>query len=300
MSLFHTLRTAFLNLNDDHFKILRIIERNLKKYEVVPLEVIERESKLDEQSIEKLVRKLNFYKLVWSPKGKEKGCLLNYNGLDLLALKNLVKKNIIESIGKPLGVGKEADVYEALSPKGEKLAVKFFRIGRTSFRSYGKKRPTFYPIHSYLYASINAAEKESEALRILHPRGIDVPEPVARERHIVVTKVFRGIEMPSAQYIKNPVKVLAKILDNVIRSYEAGVVHSDLSVYNILITPSEDIIMIDWPQWVKKDHPMARMYLKRDLMNVIKYFKRRWNVKIIPRKYQSFLDEVLREIFNTA
>lgn len=300
MSFFYTLKTAFLNLDEDHFKILRIIERNLKKYEVVPLEIIEKQSKLDKQSVDKLIRKLNFYKLVWFPKGREKGCLLNYNGLDILALKNLVKKNIIESIGKPLGVGKEADVYEGLSSNGKKLAVKFFRIGRTSFRSYGKKRPTLYPTHSHLYASINAAEKEFEALKILYPKGVDVPEPMARERHIVITKIFRGIEIPSAQYIKNPLKVLEKILENVIRSYEVGIVHSDLSVYNILVTPSEDIIMIDWPQWVKKDHPMAKMYLKRDLMNLVRYFKRRWNIKMIPRKYESFLDEFLREIFNTA
>ncbi|MEM3620715.1 MAG: RIO1 family regulatory kinase/ATPase [Nitrososphaerota archaeon] len=300
MSILHLLRTVFTNLNEDHFKILHIIEKNLTKFEVVPLEVIEKQSKLDRPSIEKLLKKLNFYRLVWSPRGREKGCLLNYNGLDLLAIRNLVKRNIVESIGKALGVGKEADVYEALSPKGEKLAVKFFRIGRTSFRGYGKKRPTLYSIHSHLYASINAARNEFEALNLLHPEGVDVPEPIARNRHIVVTRIFAGIEIPSAQYIKNPLKILTKILDNVIKAYEIGVVHSDLSVYNILVKPSEDIIIIDWPQWVKKDHPMAKIYLKRDLTNLIRYFKKRWNIEIIPRKYQSFLDEVLGEMFNTA
>lgn len=299
MSLFYFLRTAFTNLNEDHLRILRIIEKNLRKHEVIPLEVIEKQSKLDKQSIEKLLKKLNFYKLVWSPRGREKGYLLNYNGLDLLALRDLVKKNVIESIGKALGVGKEADVYEALSPNGEELAVKFFRIGRISFKGYGKKRPTLYSIHSHLHASINAAKKEFEALKILHPKGIDVPEPISRNRHTVVTKIFRGIEIPSAQYIKNPLKILTKILDNVIKAYEIGIVHSDLSVYNILVKPSEDIIMIDWPQWVKRDHPMAKIYLKRDLTNLIKYFKNRWNIEIIQRKYQSFLDEVLGEIFNT-
>lgn len=300
MSLFYFLRTAFTNLGEDHFKILGIIEKNIRRYEVVPLEVIEKQSRLDKSSIEKLVKKLNFYKLVWSPRGREKGYLLNYNGMDLLALRDLVRKNIVESIGKALGVGKEADVYEALSPNGERLAVKFFRIGRTSSRRYGMKRPTLHLIHSHLHASKNAAKKEFEALRILYPKGVDVPEPVARNRHIVVTKMFRGIEISSAQYIKNPPKILSEILDNVIKAYEIGVVHSDLSVYNILVTPSEDIIIIDWPQWVKKDHPMARTYLERDLMNLIKYFKKRWNIEIIPRKYQIFLDKVLGEIFNTA
>ncbi len=300
MSLFQVLRNVFRNLDEDHFKILRIIEKNLKKYEIIPIEIIEKQSGLDKSSVEKLLKKLNYYKLVWCPRGKRKGYVLNYNGLDLLALRNLVRRNIIESIGKPLGVGKEADVYEGLSPSGQELAIKFFRIGRTSFRGYEKKRPTLHQYHSYLYASIVAAEKEFEALKILNPKGVSTPEPIARDRHIVVTKIFRGVEIPSAQYIGNPLKILTRILDNIVRAYEVGIVHSDLSVYNILVTPSEDIILIDWPQWIWRDHPMANIYLKRDLTNLIRYFKRRWNIENIPRKYQDFIDEVLKEIFNTA
>lgn len=300
MSLFYALRSVFRNLNEDHFKILRIIEKNLKKYEIIPLKVIEKQSGLDKSSVEKLLRKLNFHKLIWSPTGRQRGYVLNYNGLDLLALRSLVRKNVVESIGKPLGVGKEADVYEALSPNGEELAVKFFRIGRTSFRGYERRRPTLHQFHSYLYASIAAAEKEYEALKILHPKNIAVPEPVARDRHVVITKIFRGVEIPSAHYISNPLKILTKILDNIIKAYEVGIIHSDLSAYNILVTPSQDIILIDWPQWVWRGHPMANIYLRRDLINLIKYFRRRWRAQDIPRKYQSFLDEISREIFNTA
>ncbi|MCS7125987.1 MAG: AarF/UbiB family protein [Aigarchaeota archaeon] len=300
MSLHYLVKTIFKDLEEDHFKILRILEKNMRKYEVVPQEVIVRQSNLDESSIEKLVKKLNLYKLIWSPRGRTKGYILNYNGLDLLALNNLVKKNLVESIGKSLGVGKEADVYEALSPSGENIALKFFRIGRTSFKGYGKKRPSLSLIHSHLHASMEAARREFQALKILHPEGVAVPEPIAREKHIVVTKIFRGVEISSAQFIKDPSKIFSKILDNIIRMYNSGIVHSDLSIYNILVTQSEEIVIIDWPQWVRIDHPMAHVYLSRDLTNLIKYFRRRWRINIIQREYQDFIDKILGETFNTA
>jgi hypothetical protein len=47
----------------------------------------------------------------------------------------LLKKeaNILEAFGKSLGIGKEADVYDALTPRNERVAVKFHRLGRISF-----------------------------------------------------------------------------------------------------------------------------------------------------------------------
>ena len=42
------------------------------------------------------------------------GHTLNYAGYDYLcAIKTLVKAGVIESFGQTLGVGKEADVYDA-------------------------------------------------------------------------------------------------------------------------------------------------------------------------------------------
>jgi len=299
MSLHYYLKNVFRNLNDDHFRIMKAIESNLRRYEVVPLEVIVEASGLGEVSVEKLLNKLHHYKLIWTPRGRQRGFSLNYMGLDLLALKSLVDEDAIESLGKSLGVGKEADVYEALSPRGEKLAVKFFRIGRTSFRGYAKSRTALMTAHTYMLASIQAAGRESQALRILHPRRVAVPKPVARNRHVVVTEIFRGIEVSEAQYLKNPLRVLGEILRNLVKAFQAGVVHSDLSVYNILVTPREEILIIDWPQWVTPSHPMAETYLKRDLRNLFKFFKRKWGIREIPREYGELIEELVGETFNT-
>jgi len=297
-SLIAYVKKVFKKLDDNHFKVLRAIESNLSKFEVVPKDVIFRETGLGQRA-EKLLKKLHEYKLIWAPMGLDRGFCLNYNGLDLLALKALVDRNVIESLGKPLGVGKEADVYDAISPKGERLAVKFFRIGRTSFKRYERHRTALLSAHSYMAASIKSAAREYQALKILYPKGVKVPKPIARNRHVIVTGFFQGIELASAQYLTDPLRILGKILENVKKARDAGVVHSDLSVYNVLVTPEEEILIIDWPQWVSPSHPMAMSYLKRDIAGVIKFFKRKWKILELPGEYLKLIRDLCGENFLT-
>ncbi len=297
-SLIAYVKDVFKKLDDNHFKILRVIESNLSKYEVVPKDVIFKESGLGRRA-EKLLKKLHEYKLIWAPMGIERGFCLNYNGLDLLALKALADRNVIQSLGKSLGVGKEADVYDAVSPKGERLSVKFFRIGRTSFKKYERHRTALLSAHSYIAASTKSAAREYRALRILHPRGVKVPRPIARSRHVVVTEFFRGIEVASAQYLINPLRILVEIIENVKKAYEAGVVHSDLSAYNVLVTPEEEILIIDWPQWVKPSHPMASEYLRRDISGLLKFFERKWKIRELPEEYLRLIQGLCGENFLT-
>lgn len=298
MSLDYYLKHVFKKLDEDHFKVLRIIEANLHRYEVVPIEVIGRMSRLG-QRVEKLLTKLHEYKLIWAPRGLTRGYALNYYGLDVLALKSLVDRNILESLGKPLGVGKEADVYDGLSPDGKRLAVKFFRIGRTSFRGYERTRTALASAHTYMVASIKSAAREFQALKTLHPKGVAVPKPVARDRHVVVTEIFEGVEVAEIQYLEKPSKILCDILRNMLKAYEAGVVHSDLSAYNVLVTPRGEILIIDWPQWVSPRHPMARRFLERDIRNLLKFFRRRWDVRELPGECAGYVEALMGETFNT-
>ncbi|HDD42160.1 MAG TPA: hypothetical protein ENF79_00575, partial [Nitrososphaeria archaeon] len=80
-SLIEYVKEVFKKLDENHFKILRIIERNLSRYEVVPREVILSESGLGQRA-EKLLQKLHEYRLIWAPMGLERGFCINYNGLD--------------------------------------------------------------------------------------------------------------------------------------------------------------------------------------------------------------------------
>ena len=55
----------------------------------------------------------------------------------------------------------------------------------------------------------------------------------------------------------------------------AGLVHADLSEFNILYDEGEPVI-IDMGQSVTLDHPMARKFLERDIANVAHYFKKKY------------------------
>ena len=51
-------------------------------------------------------------KLVHHDNSKYDGYRLTYLGYDYLAIKTLVNKGVISSVGRQIGVGKEADVFE--------------------------------------------------------------------------------------------------------------------------------------------------------------------------------------------
>ncbi len=52
------------------------------------------------------------YKLLHKESKKYEGYRLTYLGYDFLAIHTLVKKGVINSVGRQIGVGKESDVFE--------------------------------------------------------------------------------------------------------------------------------------------------------------------------------------------
>ena len=77
--------------------------------------------------------KLNKLGLTYRTKETYNGHTLNYAGYDCLAINALVKAGVIESFGQTLGVGKEADVYDALSSDGQTNSRKISSIGKNKF-----------------------------------------------------------------------------------------------------------------------------------------------------------------------
>ncbi len=114
---------VFRELESEDFRILNIIESAMSKREFVPIEQIQKYAKLPMDRIEFTLGRLNKLGLIYRIKGAYVGHTLNYAGYDCLAINTLVKAGVIDSFGQSLGVGKEADVYDALSPDGKRIAV---------------------------------------------------------------------------------------------------------------------------------------------------------------------------------
>jgi RIO kinase 2 len=134
---------------------------------------------------------------------------------------------------------------------------------------------------SWLFQSRLAAEKEFQALRLVHFHGVAVPEPISQNRHAIVMGVIEGAELAKWREIEDPAGVLKEILSNVKKAYvDAGVIHADLSEYNVLLKPDMHVLIIDWPQYVTVEHPNAEELLTRDVKNVLDFFSRRFRVKV--------------------
>ena len=272
---------VFRQLESEDFRILNIIESAMSKREFVPIEQIRKYAKLPMDRIEFTLGKLNKLGLIYRVKGAYVGHTLNYAGYDCLAINTLVKAGVIDSFGQSLGVGKEADVYDALSPDGKRIAVKFHRLGRISFRQTRRKRGYIREHSSWLFQSHVSAEKEFQAMQLVYKNGVSVPEPISQNRHVIAMGMIEGAELSKYKEIQRPEKILKEILRNVRKAYlKAHVIHADLSEYNIILKPDGHVLIIDWPQYVMTDHANAAELLERDLKNVLAFFNRKFNVKV--------------------
>ena len=272
---------VFRELENEDFRILQIIETAMSKREFVPVEQIQKYAKLPMDRIQFTLGRLNKLGLIYRSKGSYVGHKLNYAGYDCLAINALLKAGVIESFGQILGVGKEADVYDALTPSGERIAVKFHRLGRISFRQTRRTRGYIREHSSWLFQSHVAAEKEFQALQLVYKVGVAVPKPISHNRHVIAMGMIDGGELSKYKDIGKPTMVLKEILRNVRKAYlKAHVIHGDLSEYNIILKPDGHLLIIDWPQYVTTEHANAEDLLMRDLKNVLTYFSRKFNVDL--------------------
>jgi len=273
---------ALRRLEPEDFRALRAIEQGMNRYEYVPESLILKISNLMQRQMDHRLSRLDEYGLIQRWRGPYTGYSLNTAGYDCLAINALVEAGVLESFGKPLGVGKEADVYDALTPGGERVAAKFHRLGRISFRQTRRVRG-YIAEHrrvSWLHQSRLAAGKEFEALKLVYLHGVAVPKPIQRNRHVVVMGMIEGAELVRYAKIPKAIGVLEGILWNVRKAYrEAEVIHADLSEFNIILKPDWHILIIDWPQYVKRSHPNAEQLLTRDVRNIVRFFRRKHGVK---------------------
>ena len=287
---------VFRQLASEDFRVLSIVEAAMSKREFVPREQIQKYAKVPMDRVDFILNKLSKLGLVYRAKGAYVGYTLNYVGYDCLAINAFVKASVISSFGQTIGVGKEADVYTALTSEGEAVAVKFHRLGRISFRQTRRKRGYLKEHSAWLFQSHLAAEKEFQALQLAYKYGISVPKPLSNNRHVIVMGILEGGELSKWRKITRPERVLKEVLRNVRKAYlKAHVIHGDLSEYNIILKSDMHVLIIDWPQYVLSDHPNGDELLKRDVQNVLTFFNRRFNVET---DFQLACDYVVGKIRN--
>jgi len=271
------LAESFLSLSKEDISLLGAIEIGMRTHEWVPTFVVSRLAGLSASRSEFRLQQLFEKKLVAREAQHYLGYQINFDSYDLLALSDLVRHDLVRSIGELIGVGKEAIVLEA---QGDALlAIKFHRQGRTSFKHVRRLRDHLAdrPKVPWLYAAALAARREFQVMKRLYPL-VSVPRPVAISRHALAMEQIPGPLLHRIA-LEDPEEGLSLILAEVGRALSQGIVHADLSEFNIMIAESGPVI-IDWPQAVDTTHPHAAELLRRDLGNVLRFFQRKYHIEM--------------------
>ncbi len=277
------ISSVFMSLEPRHFRVLTGIEVGMKYHEWVPVEEVSMYTKLEVRQLNYVLKDLGHKGLLKRQTVPYEGYRIYFEGYDLLALNALVKRGSLSAIGEELGVGKESVVYEGLREMvgglgQQPVILKFHREGRTSFKQVKRKREHLDGLQhfSWIYAARLAAKREFEVMQRLYPE-VSVPEPVDHNRNVIVMAIAEGGELSKTRVV-DPEWYLDMILEQVGLAYAKGVVHGDLSEYNIFVS-DEGVTLIDWPQYVEVGDARAAELLERDVGNVLAFFRRKYGVE---------------------
>ncbi|MCK5184952.1 MAG: serine/threonine protein kinase, partial [Candidatus Heimdallarchaeota archaeon] len=210
------------------------------------------------------------------------------------AFRALSERDTIIAIGRELGKGKESDVFLAYDEEQTTLVAKIHRVGRPSFQRSKKLRGYLGSKGhiNWLYKSRLSAEREILGIKIANKIKLKAPKAIDGNRHIVIMEFFEGTELVNIG-LKNPLKIFNGIISEIRKLFVKGkIVHGDLSEYNVIITPKEDFLIIDFPQYESAEHVNAGELLYRDINNICKYFKRKFKVESDP---QTILEVIVEE-----
>jgi len=199
----------------------------------------------------------------------------------LMTVYDFLNKGTIDSIFGVVNSGKEARIYWGKDSDGNELAIKIYLTVSAEFKkgmlSYIEGDPRFSHVKRDTRSLVYTwAQKEFKNLQRAHEVTVRVPKPIAVSHNVLIMEFIgeNGVSAPLLKdsFPKNPEKLYQQLLAYVEKLYQkAGLVHADLSEYNVMLWKSKPVLF-DFAQAVLTKHPMASRFLKRDLENLFQYF----------------------------
>lgn len=217
-----------------------------------------------------------------------------FDSATVQAILKLMRRGIISKLMSVVSAGKESRVYWGKGRGNCDLAVKIYLTSSTEFRKgmvkyiAGDHRFDRSIPKSTRKLVVLWARKEFSNYVELRKAGVSVPTPIAQFENVLVME-FIGSDGVRAPLLKEVVlthseyvSVLRMIIEDLRKAYvKARLVHSDLSEYNVMIWDGKHYL-IDVSQAVHATHPNAMEFLKRDINNIIKYFREEVGIETPP------------------
>lgn len=231
------------------------------------------------------------------------------------ALQTLIEEGLIDEVLRPLKSGKEAAVYVVRAGGATRCAKVYKDMAQRSFQKrvqYQEGRKSRGSRESRAVASgsrYGRRQQEEEwknaevdALYQLRAAGVRVPEPYAFVHGVLVMELVTDAEGFSAPRLGEVTltpgrarEFHAVLVREVVRMLCAGLIHGDLSAYNVLVGP-DGPVLIDFPQVVSASgNNAARTMLLRDV-NALTAALGRW----APELFDTWYGEEMWELFEAG
>ncbi len=206
------------------------------------------------------------------------GVFDNFTLRTLFKLSSQGHFDAIETLS-PVSIGKESNVFSAKKGK-EKVIVKIYRLETCDFnrmfdyirddpRYIGLKRQRRKVIFSWVQREYRNLLKAREA-------GVRVPTPYVFLNNVLIEE-FIGDKDPAPKLKDAVPKNMEKFFDEMIKQlkklHKAGIVHADLSHFNIL-NYREKPVVIDMSTCTPLEASRADEYFQRDIRNLCSFFVR--------------------------
>ncbi|MDO8480196.1 MAG: serine protein kinase RIO [Nanoarchaeota archaeon] len=196
-----------------------------------------------------------------------------------LTLFKLISQGHFEGLEGPVSIGKEANIFTAKKGDG-KVIVKIYRLEACDFNrmyDYIKEDSRYINLKGKKRKIIFAwVQREFRNLMKAREAGVRVPTPLTFANNILVLEMIGQAEPASKlkdEVPKDKQAFLDAILDNMALLNKAGLVHADLSPFNIL-NDREKPVFIDFSQCTPLDSTRFEEFLTRDLRNIHTFFKK--------------------------
>lgn len=191
----------------------------------------------------------------------------------------LISQGHFEGLESPISVGKESNVFSAIKKDGTRVMVKIYRLETCDFNrmfDYIKDDPRYTKIKKGKRNIVFTwVQREYRNLLKARQANVNVPTPLTFFNNVLVLE-FIGENGFIAPKLKDSIpenlkEFFDKIILNMKKLYKAGLVHSDLSAFNIL-NCDETPVFIDFSQCAATQSSRANEFLERDIRNICRFF----------------------------
>jgi RIO kinase 1 len=235
----------------------------------------------EEQLRERLLRSERESKRITNDTNERKVMEEVFDRATLWAIERLYKRRELDYLNGVVNAGKEARVYWGVAPDGTARAVKIYLTASAEFKKRlryiaGDRRFSKVPQSSRGIAEV-WVQKEFKNLQLAEGAKIRVPKPYAFSENVLLTEYIGTPPAPAPRFLEVEVDEpdYAWTMKTIRTLYKkAGLVHADLSEYNIFKVEGERVLF-DMGSAVLTTHPESRELLLRDVANMVRFFKRR-------------------------